>query len=95
LTQGRDTREMIVLGLMLCYALNRDEAEAVADEHEAKVITSAVWSLGEFTIPQSLRAWWRMGRLESWIDGRDSVGHQLLRRARALRRRSARGLARV
>jgi hypothetical protein len=82
------TREKIVLGLMLCYALPREEAEGVVDEHEAATIDRAADSLQEYLIPRKLRSWWRMAQLDAWIEGRERVMLSLYRRAELLRRRA-------
>lgn len=68
-----NTREMIVVALMLCHALGRDEAEAVVDEHEERLLTSVNREILKSQVPEHLERPYRYRRNLAWHYGRNDA----------------------
>lgn len=67
--------EMIVVALMLCHALGRDEAQEVLRQRDIESLDQEMTRIQELEVPDRLTGYGRYWRRNAWIDGRnDAIG---------------------
>lgn len=69
----QECAERLVAGLMLAYAMSREEAEVYLGQYEGEILTEAMQSIQKASLPDYLSgsSWFRFRRQMAWMEGRN------------------------